>query len=496
MKQILTDKELYKEFEKGSIESLSQLIEKYRNNIIYFIMQYTKNRDDAEDIFQEMAVYLLQNKEKYNSQYTFKTYLYLIAKNRALNFIANKKEQINIDDVDEKLIQNNLLEEIIIDKENTKNIINSMSNLKEEYKIVIYLCQIENLSYKEAAIIMNKTTLQVKNLLFYAKKKLRETLQQKNTNHNKKFQKLLILLILLINIVGITYAIYYNRNNKVALVPYYSDKVSQKDANHVWTGIFEILLNSLKVSQKNEESINRILENNINMNNFSNKILKDNSYYIKLEYFEDKISTSAHLNRTLEFLLPFDRLPNETFGISNKAVKYFGISFNSNSELSNNIEILFYNSCDDFALKIKTKTDEEIILYRKDNLNESFEKIYEELVLESNTYNISKLIYNDIELKIPYIDFYNMANYSSSSDTIKKSILMQDISFNMNEKGCNTESTAVINISSLDDIINNTNETLELFLTNKFIVFLKDKNLELPYFALQVNDDSILECEV
>ena len=66
------DKSLYKEFLNGNIKSFEELIMKYKTNLIYFIFKYTKNIETAEDIFEDIVVYLLSKKEIYNFEYSFK----------------------------------------------------------------------------------------------------------------------------------------------------------------------------------------------------------------------------------------------------------------------------------------------------------------------------------------------------------------------------------------------------------------------------------------
>ena len=63
MEENLLDKQLYFKFLNGDNTALDQLIEKYRSNIIYYILYYTKTLEDAEDIFQEIIIYILENKE-------------------------------------------------------------------------------------------------------------------------------------------------------------------------------------------------------------------------------------------------------------------------------------------------------------------------------------------------------------------------------------------------------------------------------------------------
>ena len=73
------DKKLYKRFLDGDNESFEIIINKYMEKIIYFIYKFVKSMDVAEDLAQDVFVYILINQEKYNSKYSLKAYLYTIA---------------------------------------------------------------------------------------------------------------------------------------------------------------------------------------------------------------------------------------------------------------------------------------------------------------------------------------------------------------------------------------------------------------------------------
>ena len=64
------DKYLYKEFINGNNQAFEQLIMKYKTNIIYFITRYVKSIEIAEDIFQDVIIYILEKKERYNFKYS------------------------------------------------------------------------------------------------------------------------------------------------------------------------------------------------------------------------------------------------------------------------------------------------------------------------------------------------------------------------------------------------------------------------------------------
>ena len=60
-----TDKELYKEFLHGSKESFEKIVIKHKDTMIYFIQKYVKSIDIAEDIAQDVFVYILIHKKNY-----------------------------------------------------------------------------------------------------------------------------------------------------------------------------------------------------------------------------------------------------------------------------------------------------------------------------------------------------------------------------------------------------------------------------------------------
>ena len=91
-----TDKELYKEFLLGNNESFEEIVIRHKNSIIYFIQRYTKSIDIAEDLAQDVFLYVLIHKKNYRFEYSLKTYLYTIAKSKALNYIKREKRIVAI----------------------------------------------------------------------------------------------------------------------------------------------------------------------------------------------------------------------------------------------------------------------------------------------------------------------------------------------------------------------------------------------------------------
>lgn len=107
----------------------------------------------------------------------------------------------------------------------------------------------------------------------------------------------------------------------------------------------------------------------------------------------------AMLKKEFNYLEKFPTLESKTFGNSEEKVKYFGLEPNTSQEASKNVEILFYNSKEDFAIKLKTKEKEEVYLYRSTGENKSFEENYQEILIELLKMGVSNInrefIFND-----------------------------------------------------------------------------------------------------
>ena len=132
-----SDIELYSEFLNGKHSAFEEIVIRYKNSLIYFIQGYVKNIDIAEDLMQDTFVYVLANKNEYDFKYSLKTYLYTIAKCRALNYVKRNKVHEDISEIDIKDIET--LEEIIFRKEKEDKIIEAVKSLKEKYREVLFL---------------------------------------------------------------------------------------------------------------------------------------------------------------------------------------------------------------------------------------------------------------------------------------------------------------------------------------------------------------------
>lgn len=312
----------------------------------------------------------------------------------------------------------------------------------------------------------------------------------------------------------------------VDVVPTLSDKVS---ADTSWCPTFQLIWNDFKNDIVKEDikfdEKSDILDN-LNKEDFTTKDISDNYYYkiygrknlelknkietaIKekfnqtsdiLDQFDwssdaldsgedviDRYFLYSMLYREFEFNKKFDTFNDKFKEIEN--VKYFGI-IKDNNEIRDQIKVYYYNDENDFAIKLITKNNDEVIVI-KNPKGETFEEIYNNIKgKETTDFN------SDDNFMMPKIDFNVLREYSELENkeiitfygtyTIDKAI--QSIKFSLDEKGGKVKSEAGMDVkfeaTASDKKIRN------FYVDDTFALLLKESNKKKPYFALRVDDIS------
>ena len=406
--------------------------------------------------------------------------------------------------------------------------------LDDRYKNAIYLVKIEELTYQETAQILGESVQNVKNLIHRGKKELRKILIKKGFDEMNKVTKVIIaILCISVVLAGGVYAtmkIIERFTGKAQITPTYTSKLSTMDSNKVWVGTFNLVWNDFmndvvkgKIEFVDGESE---LANELNKQSFKENQLSENSYFkihgqavgedlknkikngIKQKFNEDsKIIDRvdwndsngyvlyAMLKKEFEFLEPFSTAMGELqFNNSETKVKCFGVDSSNNPVASKNVDILFYNSEEDFAIKLKTKNGEEVILYKTTGENKSFEENYKELKKQQSKYSGKNTFEENDMLRIPFIKVNDEINYDelcgreikNSKYYIKQAI--QTIDFELNNVGGSVKSEAMIDATAKAFV----KEPRKMIFDSDFILYLKEENKEQPYFALKVDNTEVL----
>ena len=205
----------------------------------------------------------------------------------------------------------------------------------------------------------------------------------------------------------------------------------------------------------------------------------------------DKFLIYAMLKKDFEFVNTFDKLGKSTFGNGQQA-EYFGVSSKSNAKLDGGLKVLFNNSSSEFDVKVAQKDNDEVYIY-KNSANKPFNYIYSDMNKKTKAFKGNCNFEKNDELKVPNIKFFEEKSFDElvgkriMGTNIVISQAMETVKFNMNNKGVELQSEAAMGImrTSLEPP---EDAPRYFYYDDTFVIFLKEKNKNNPYFALRVND--------
>lgn len=166
----------YRRFLNGDEEAFRNIIELYKDSLIFFVNRYVHDYDAAEDIAEDAFVQLIIHRHRYNFKTSLKTYLFTIGRNKAISYLrhASRRADVSVESIE--VPDGECLEEKLLLEERKLALHCALDELKEEYRVVLHLIYFEDMSYEEAGRVMKKSLKQVTNLVYRAKKALRDRL--------------------------------------------------------------------------------------------------------------------------------------------------------------------------------------------------------------------------------------------------------------------------------------------------------------------------------
>ncbi|MBO6088206.1 hypothetical protein J6P92_07695 [bacterium] len=340
-------------------------------------------------------------------------------------------------------------------------------------------------------------------------------------------KKILVLFMLIILTCGCTIQKKSEPVNKSGLeiLPLMSSESVYN--NRIWVGTFQLVWNDLM-----DELVKGDVEfaggtpdivKGLNRQEFKASDLSENSYYkkwgkasftlrdeikkgIKEKFNEtsDIISSIdwspapskyviyAMLKKDFKFLHAFDKLEPEKFGYIDTKVDYFGIKPENKDVLAENIGVLFYNSKNDFAVKLHTQGNDAVYLYRT-NDDKTFDKIYSDMTAKTEKYEGRKWFGDGDYFKAPFIKLYQEKLFDEvcgrhiiGTDLMIDKAL-ETVDFSMDNEGVKLKSEAVI-VTMKSAMPGRIIEPRYFYFNDTFYLFLQEKYKKQPYFAMRIDD--------
>lgn len=165
----------YRRFLEGDESAFDEIMKELFDGLVFFIDRYVHDIHAVEDIAIDAFSDLVVNKHRYNFKVTLKTYLFMLGRSRALNYIKRRKiiDFVELSETEKVSAELEALEETVLKNERKRIVNNALDSLPDDMRVVIHLIYFEDLSYDEAGKVMKKSRKQVDNLLYRAKKELR-----------------------------------------------------------------------------------------------------------------------------------------------------------------------------------------------------------------------------------------------------------------------------------------------------------------------------------
>jgi RNA polymerase sigma-70 factor (ECF subfamily) len=183
-----TDVQLMLDVKAGDEQSFALLLHRYRTPLVNFLYRMVRNREQAEDLAQEVFIRVYRARADYVPSAKFTTWLFRIATNLALNSVRDTRHQrmevsldapvtVDSEDGDERPIdvaeKNPNIEEHLVQEAQRDMIRHSIDKLPEKQRAAVLLHKYQDLDYGEISKILECSESALKSLLFRAYETLR-----------------------------------------------------------------------------------------------------------------------------------------------------------------------------------------------------------------------------------------------------------------------------------------------------------------------------------
>jgi RNA polymerase sigma-70 factor (ECF subfamily) len=191
----LDEKEFIKKLVAGNQVAFGQLIDAYQQKIFGTCISFIPNKEDAEDVAQEVFLEVFKSISKFKSNAKLSTWIYKITTNKCLEFIRKKKtkkrfafmQTLSGDDLPIPMtpyfVEINHPGILLENKEKTALIFKAIDTLPAQQKVIFTLAKIDGKRYQEIVEITGKSLSSVESVLFRAKKNLQKKLANFYKNH-------------------------------------------------------------------------------------------------------------------------------------------------------------------------------------------------------------------------------------------------------------------------------------------------------------------------
>ena len=182
------DIDLVERARNGDTHAFDELVRKYTPKVYGLVYHMTSNRDDTNDLLQDVFAKAYRSLKRFRGKSSFYTWIYSIATNMTLNFLKkrNRRRTLSLDDVD-LTIENDpdyieatsksdpVREAGLSELQERLNV--AMQQLSVDHRAVVTMFDIQGMPHAEISKILGVSEGTVRSRLFYAHRLLQSCLE-------------------------------------------------------------------------------------------------------------------------------------------------------------------------------------------------------------------------------------------------------------------------------------------------------------------------------
>ncbi len=180
----LSDEQLIEKYKNGE-DVFSFILRRYLKSVYNFVSSFSNKNQDAQDITQETFIKVWKKIDKYDQNYSLRTWIFAIARNTALDWLKKKKcisfsdfenEEGDNPVIDSLTDQTSLMDELINKVDKEEKVLEIINNLPPIYKEVIILKYNYEYTFEEISKIVDNPLNTVKSRYKRALDKIKKDL--------------------------------------------------------------------------------------------------------------------------------------------------------------------------------------------------------------------------------------------------------------------------------------------------------------------------------
>lgn len=184
----MTESEIIERCKKGERDAFNMLFSKYQSQVVNIAFGLLSDREDAFDAAQEVFVKVYKSIKNFNGQSSFTTWLYRITANTCSDFLRKRQRGGSVISLNTSVEENKdfdiedesaSVDAGIEQTERQTAVRNAIRELSEEHRLVITMCDLQDMSYEEIASVLKIPPGTVKSRINRARSALKKKLSEK-----------------------------------------------------------------------------------------------------------------------------------------------------------------------------------------------------------------------------------------------------------------------------------------------------------------------------